>query len=44
MYRVLGEYNSTQSENTEYGDAFVQKLVDFFETNYPDLKGFNYIS
>ena len=41
MYRDIGEYISLQSENTEYGDAFVQKLADFFATNYPDLKGFN---
>lgn len=41
MYRDIGEYISLQSENAEYGDAFVQKLADFFATNYPDLKGFN---
>lgn len=41
MYREIGEYISKQSENTEYGDAFVQKLADFFAENYPDLKGFN---
>ena len=41
MYRDIGEYISIQSENTEYGDAFIQKLADFFADNYPDLKGFN---
>ena len=41
MYRDIGEYISVQSENAEYGDAFVQKLADFFARNYPDLKGFN---
>ena len=41
MYRDVGEYISKQSERTEYGDAFVQKLADFFVENYPDLKGFN---
>ncbi|MEG1061121.1 MAG: DUF1016 N-terminal domain-containing protein, partial [Oscillospiraceae bacterium] len=41
MYRDIGEYISTQSENTGYGDAFVQKLADFFAANYPELKGFN---
>ena len=30
MYRDIGEYISKQSEKTEYGDAFVQKLADFF--------------
>ena len=44
MYRDIGEYISLQSENTEYGDAFVQKLAYFFATIYPDLKGFNYSS
>ena len=42
MYRDIGEYISVQSENAEYGDAFVQKLADFFATNYPELKGFNH--
>ncbi len=41
MYREIGEYISIQSENAEYGDAFVQKLADFFAENYPELKGFN---
>ena len=41
MYRDSGEYISKQSENAEYGDAFVQKLADFFAEKYPDLKGFN---
>ncbi|MCD8116431.1 MAG: PDDEXK nuclease domain-containing protein [Oscillospiraceae bacterium] len=41
MYRDIGKYISKQSENTAYGDAFVQKLADFFAENYPDLKGFN---
>ncbi len=41
MYRDIGEYISKESENAEYGDAFVQHLADFFEENYPDLKGFN---
>lgn len=41
MYRDIGEYISTQSENAAYGDAFVQRLADFFAANYPDFKGFN---
>ena len=41
MYRDIGEYISNRSEEAEYGDAFVQKLADFFAENYPDLKGFN---
>lgn len=30
MYRDIGEYISKQSDNAQYGDAFVQKLADFF--------------
>ena len=41
MYRDIGAYISKSSENAEYGDAFVQKLADFFAEKYPDLKGFN---
>lgn len=41
MYRDIGKHISEQSENVEYGDAFVQKLADFFAANYLDLKGFN---
>lgn len=41
MYLDIGKYVSIQSESAEYGDAFVQKLADFFAANYPDLKGFN---
>ena len=40
MYCDIGEYISNQAKNAGYGDAFVQKLVDFFATNYPELKGF----
>ena len=41
MYRDVGEYISKHSENVSYGDAFVQRLADFFSEIYPDLKGFN---
>lgn len=41
MYKDIGEYISQQSKKAEYGDAFVEKLADFFAENYPDLKGFN---
>ncbi len=41
LYRDIGEYISRHSENAGYGDAFVKKLAAFFDTNYPELKGFN---
>ena len=31
MYRDIGDYISVQSENAEYGDAFVQKPADFLQ-------------
>ena len=40
MYRDIGKYISEQSNVATYGDSFVQSLADFFEKNYPDLKGF----
>ncbi len=41
LYRDIGEYISRHSANAGYGDAFVKKLANFFETNDPELKGFN---
>ncbi|PXX80100.1 PDDEXK nuclease domain-containing protein [Dielma fastidiosa] len=41
MYRDIGEYISRESKNAEYGDAFVERLANFFSENYPELKGFN---
>ncbi len=41
MYQDVGEYISIQSKKAEYGDAFVERLADFFAKKYPDLKGFN---
>lgn len=40
MYLDIGKYVSEQSQDKSYGDAFIQNLADFFEKNYPDLKGF----
>lgn len=40
MYRDIGKFISEQSANAAYGDALVQQMADFFEKNYPDLKGF----
>ena len=40
MYRDIGKYISEQSQDASYGDSFVQNLAEFFEKNYPDLKGF----
>lgn len=41
MYFNIGEYISEQTSNSRYGNCFIQRLVDFFERSYPDLRGFN---
>jgi predicted nuclease of restriction endonuclease-like (RecB) superfamily len=41
MYYHIGEYISKEASESEYGDAFMHRLADFFAQNYPDLKGFN---
>lgn len=40
MYHDIGKYISEQSKGASYGDSFIQSLADFFEKNYPHLKGF----
>ena len=40
MYRQVGEYISKKMETVSYGDAYIQGLADFFEKEYPELKGF----
>lgn len=40
MYYDVGKYISIQSKNFEHGDSFIHKLADFFQKNYPNLKGF----
>ena len=41
MYWRIGEYISAEMRNHGYGDGYIQSLADYFEKNYPDLKGFN---
>ena len=40
MYYQIGNYISKKTQNSSYGDSYVQGLADFFEKEYPDLKGF----
>lgn len=40
MYRKIGEYISKKTANASYGDSYVQGLANFFEKEYPELKGF----
>ena len=40
MYRQIGKYLSEKTQEAAYGDAYIQGLADFFEKEYPELKGF----
>lgn len=40
MYREIGKYISEKSQDSRYGDSFVDGLADFFASEYPELKGF----
>lgn len=41
MYWHVGEYLSQAMQSAGYGDAFMQRLADFFASEYPEIKGFN---
>jgi predicted nuclease of restriction endonuclease-like (RecB) superfamily len=41
MYWHVGEYVSNAMQTVGYGDAFMQRLADFFAVEYPEIKGFN---
>lgn len=40
MYHQIGRKISEEAQNSSYGDSYVQGLADFFEKEYPELKGF----
>jgi len=40
LYWNVGEYISKKLESAEWGDAVVDGLADFIQTNYPEFKGF----
>lgn len=40
MYHQIGKYISEKAKNSSNGDSYVQGHVDFFEKEYPELKGF----
>ena len=40
MYLQIGKFISENSREAAYGDAYVQRLADFFDREYPELKGF----
>lgn len=40
MYQKIGKYISEKVQNTSYGESYVQGLAEFFEKEYPKLKGF----
>ena len=40
LYWSIGEYMSKKIESAEWGDAVVDQLADYIQTNNPDFKGF----
>ena len=40
LYWSIGEYMSRKIESAEWGDAVVDQLADYIQTNNPDFKGF----
>ena len=41
MYQQIGKYISEKTQSAAYGDSYIQGLADFFQKEYPELKGFN---
>ena len=41
MYQEVGKYISEKTKEASYGSGFVESVAEFFEANYPELKGFN---
>jgi predicted nuclease of restriction endonuclease-like (RecB) superfamily len=41
MYWTVGEYLSTKSSKSNYGDPFVDETAKFMKEKHPDIKGFN---
>lgn len=41
MYYNVGKYLSENGNGSSYGEKFIDSVEQFFQTSYPDLKGFN---
>lgn len=41
LYWNIGEYISGKIASAEWGDAVVDQLADYIQTNHPEFKGFN---
>jgi len=41
LYWSIGEYISGKIASAEWGDAVVDQLADYIQTNHPEFKGFN---
>jgi hypothetical protein len=40
LYWSIGEYISKKIKSAEWGDAVVDSLADYIQSNYPEFKGF----
>lgn len=41
MYYNVGKYLSENGNGSTYGEKFIESIEQFFQSNYPELKGFN---
>ena len=42
LYWNIGEYISKKLESEEWGDAVVERLANYMQVKYPELRGFTY--
>ena len=42
LYWSIGEYISKKLESAEWGDAVVERLANYMQVKYPELRGFTY--
>ena len=42
LYWSIGEYISNKLESAEWGDAVVERLANYMQVKYPELRGFTY--
>lgn len=41
MYWKIGEFLNLESENSNFGDAYIASMADYIQEHIPGIKGFN---
>ena len=41
MYQRVGKFLSEKSKEANYGDAYIDSLVEYIRNRFPGIKGFN---